>query len=82
VLGLGSPGEGYENMTADSILFAAAINITWHLVPLAAIISLVYSASRYEWPVRILRRSTRLFITIMFFMLIIFAVLWVLSFKL
>jgi hypothetical protein len=63
-------------------LFAAANNITWHLIPMAAIISLVYSASRYELPARILRRSMRLFVTINIFMLIIFAVLWVLSFKL
>jgi hypothetical protein len=68
---------------SDSVfLLAAATNITWHLIPLAAIISLVYSTSRYELPARILRRSTRLFVTIMVFMVVIFSVLWVLSFKL
>ena len=69
-------------MTASLALLAAATNITWHLLPLALVISLAYSASRYELPERILRRSVRLFFTILIFMLIVFAVLWVLSFKL
>ena len=68
-------------MTAAWSLFAAT-NITWHLIPLAVIISLVYSASRYELPVRIVRRSARLFLTIIVFMALIFGVLWLLSFKL
>lgn len=69
-------------MMATLFILAAATNITWHIIPLAAIISLVYSASRYELPARIVRRSTRLFVTIMVFMVIIFAVLWALSFQL
>jgi hypothetical protein len=68
-------------MTAMLTLLAAG-NITWHLLPLAFVISLAYSASRYELPERILRRSVRLFITILIFMLIVFAILWLLSFKL
>ena len=60
----------------------AQISVTWYLFPLALVISLVYSASRYELPERILRRAGRLYITIMVFMIVVFAVLFVLSRKL
>lgn len=66
----------------NSVLAAAEINVTWYLLPLAAVVSLVYSASRYELPERILQRATRLFFTILLFMGIVFAVLLALSFKL
>lgn len=52
---------------------------TWYLIPLAAVISLVYSASRYDMPERILRRAARLFITIIVGMTIVMGVLWGLS---
>jgi len=59
------------------LLLAAQTNVTWYLLPLAAVISLVYSASRYELPERILRRAVRLFLTIVIFMTIVFALmLW------
>lgn len=51
----------------------------WYVVPLAAAISLVYSASRYELPERILRRSVRLFGTITGFMACVLVALWLLS---
>lgn len=63
-------------------LFAADANVSWHLFPLAAAISLVYSASRYELPARILRKAGRLFLTIVLFMVAVFLVLMVLSFGL
>ncbi|MCH7989268.1 MAG: hypothetical protein IID46_08980 [Planctomycetes bacterium] len=63
-------------------LLAARTNVIWFLFPLAAVISLVYNASRYELPERILRRSLRLFITIVVFMSIVLAVLMFLSNKL
>ena len=63
-------------------LLAARTNVIWFLFPLAAVISLVYNASRYELPERILRRSLRLFITIVVFMSIVLAVLMFLSKKL
>jgi hypothetical protein len=63
-------------------LLAAGTNITWHLVPLAIVISLVYNASRYELPERIVRRAARLFILIMLGMGAVFSVLMVLSFAL
>ena len=60
----------------------ASINITWYLLPLAAVISLVYSASRYELTERILSRAARLFVTIMVFMGVVFVILLALSFNL
>ena len=58
------------------------INTTWFLLPLAASISLVYSASRFELRERIIQRSIRLFMTIMVFMVLVYAVLYLLSFRL
>ena len=58
------------------------MNITWYLLPLAAVISLVYSASRYEMPARILRRSFRLFVQIVIFMMIVLAILFALDYPL
>ncbi len=60
----------------------ASVNVTWYLLPLVAVISLVYSASRYEMTERILHRAARLFVTILFFMGVVFAILLALSFNL
>ena len=65
-----------------ALLLAAEMSVTWFLLPLAAVISLVYSASRYELPEIILRRATRLFVTIVVFMAVVFVVLLWLSFRL
>jgi len=65
----------------DSLVLSQ-INATWHLIPLALAISLVYSASRYELPERILGRAIRLFLQIIGFMVAAFIVLWVLSYGL
>lgn len=66
-------------MIASLLLLAVAQNTTWYVLPLAGAISLVYSASRYELPERILKRAARLFITITGFMLTVFVILWLLS---
>jgi len=58
------------------------MNVTWYIVPLAAIISLVYSTSRFELPQRILNRATHLFIQILLFMAVVLVVLYLLSFRL
>lgn len=63
-------------------LIAQTTNVTFYLFPLAMIVSLVYSASRFELPDRILRRAVWLFLQIIGFMAIVFAVLWILSYKL
>ena len=62
-----------------TMLALADLTVTWYLMPLAAIISLVYSASRYELPERILKRAARLFATIIGAMAAVFAVLWFFS---
>jgi hypothetical protein len=58
------------------------IGLTWYLLPLAAAISLVYSATRYESTSRIINRSVRLFLQVLFFMGVILGVLLALSFRL
>lgn len=63
-------------------LLLAQANATWYLLPLALAISLVYSASRYELPERILSRAIRLFLQIVGFMGAAFLVLWVLTYGL
>lgn len=60
-------------------LLAAFDNVTWYLPPLAAVISLVYSASRFELPAKIIRRAIRLFLTIMIFMGVVLVLLVMLS---
>lgn len=68
-------------MSFSNFVLAQTSNVTWYLLPLAMIVSLVYSASRFELPDRILRRATWLFLQIVGFMAVVFAVLWVLSYK-
>lgn len=55
------------------------LQVSLYLVPLSAVISLVYSASRYELPSKVLSRAARLFGQIVGFMAIVFAVLWFFS---
>ncbi len=64
-----------------SITLAQTANISWYLLPLAMVVSLVYSASRFELPDRILQRAIWLFLQIVVFMGMVFAVLWFLSYK-
>ena len=65
-------------MTGIELLLASS-NISWHVIPLSLVISLVYSASRYEMSERILSRAFGLFIRILLFMAAAFALLWVLD---
>jgi len=65
-----------------AMLLLANLNTFWYLPPLAAVISLVYYASRFEETSAILRRAARLFVTIMVFMGGIFLLLWGLSYNL
>ena len=64
------------------LLAVGQVNMALYLVPLAATISLVYSASRFELRERIIRRAIRLFLTIMLFMGVVYMVLYALSFRL
>lgn len=52
---------------------------TWFVLPLSAAIALVYNASRYEHPQKILKRSGRMFFLILIGMGILYAALFVLS---
>ncbi|MEX0727306.1 MAG: hypothetical protein WD065_13615 [Planctomycetaceae bacterium] len=60
----------------------ANFNTTWLLLPLAVVISLVYSASRFENATIILHRATRLFLQITGLMTAVFLVLLLLSYNL
>jgi hypothetical protein len=64
------------------MLLANGMHVAWYLLPLAVAVSLVYSATRFEYPPQILRRSVRLFLTILVSMAAVFAVLCLLSWKL
>jgi hypothetical protein len=64
------------------LLLLAQTNVTWHMLTLAMAISLVYSASRYELPEYILQRALRLFLQIVGFMFVAFAIIWFLTYGL
>lgn len=55
------------------------VNRFWYLIPLALAVSLAYTASRYELPEVILRRSWTFFWKTLVFMAAIFAALYVLA---
>jgi hypothetical protein len=63
-------------------LLAEGTHASWYLLPLALTVSLVYSATRFEHRPQILRRSVRLFCTIIVSMAALFAVLFLLSWNL
>jgi hypothetical protein len=62
-----------------NVFAIADLTVTWYLLPLSAVISLVYSASRYELPEKILSRAAKLFAQIVGTMAAVFAVLWFFS---
>ena len=55
-------------MNLGNLLFAQSSNVSWYILPLAMVVSLVYSACRFELPDRILRRAVWLFLQIVGFM--------------
>ncbi len=59
-----------------------AMNYMLYLFPLSAVVSLVYSATRYEYPPKILRNAVRLFVKIIVFMLAALLILAALSWNL
>lgn len=60
-------------------LLAASMNVTWWLLPLVVTVSLVYNATRYELPEKILQRSLRMGVAILAFMGGALVILFVLS---
>jgi hypothetical protein len=51
------------------------MGMNFYLLPLAAAISLVYGATRYEDPERIWKKAVRTFVTIIVFMAVVLAIL-------
>ena len=70
------------NVLTTLPLFAAGTNDLWYAVPLIIVISLVYSATRHERTDQILAGAARIGTWICGFMLAIFAVLAVASWRL
>jgi hypothetical protein len=66
----------------SSLLLASGMHVAWYLLPLALAVSVVYSATRFEHPPQILRRSLRLFVTILVSMAAVFVILCLLSWNL
>jgi len=64
------------------ILLASFVSTNWHVLPLALAVSLVYSATRHEAAGDILQHSVRLFLMIMGFVLVVFGLLLVASWRL
>lgn len=58
---------------------AQSINVNWYLIPMVMIISLVYTASQYELPEKIVHVALKRFCYILAFMALAFVILWVLS---
>jgi len=67
---------------SNCLTIAAHLPVLAYMFPLTAAISVVYSASRFEDPQAILRKSFRLFMQITVFMLGVLLVLYFLSAKL
>lgn len=65
-----------------SLLFANQVNAVVYLIPLLAVISLVYNATRYEIPQVIIQRSIRFFFTAIIIMGGLMTVLALLSWNL
>ncbi len=63
-------------------VLAAQLPILFYVFPVTAVIALVYSASRFEDPSAILRKSFRLFSQIMVFLVGILLFLYVLTVRL
>lgn len=61
-------------------LLLSMINQMWYALPLLAVVSLVYAATRHEEPAPIVAHATRLATSIAIFMAIVFAILYFISF--
>jgi hypothetical protein len=68
-------GQTFLFAAGSGLLAAGTPGRLWFLLPLILVVSLVYSASRYESPARILRRAGRLALQIAGFMTIVLALL-------
>lgn len=66
----------------DPILLIAQVNDMWYALPLIIAVSLVYAATRHENMVPILAHAGRLALWIVGFMVAIFALLFLVSWRL
>ena len=66
----------------NSLLLANQVNAIVYLIPLLAVISLVYNATRYEIPQVIIQRAIRFFFTAIIIMGAIMLVLALMSWNL
>ena len=62
------------------VLLALSINRLWYALPLVLSVSLVYSATRHEKVSQIIRHALKTAVWIAGFMLVVFAILYVLTF--
>lgn len=65
-------------MLGDVALFAEIVRM-WYAVPLILVVSLVYGATRHELPKPILEHAIRFGTWIVTFMVVLFAVIWLVS---
>jgi hypothetical protein len=64
------------------VLLASFVSANWHVLPLALVVSLVYSATRHEDSGEIVHHAIRLFFMIMGFVLVVFGLLYLASLRL
>jgi hypothetical protein len=65
------------------VLLALALDTDfWYALPLIVAVSLVYAATRHEEPRAIVGHAARVALWIVGFMALIFAVLWLISWRL
>jgi len=65
-------------MFGEAVLFAEIVRM-WYAVPLILVVSLVYGATRHELPKPILEHAIRFGTWIVTFMVVLFAVIWLVS---
>lgn len=68
-----------QNLEQNMSLFAAVPSFLLHTIPLVAIVSLVYAATRHESMQPILHHAVRTALWIIGFVAVIFAILWIIS---
>ena len=70
-----------ELFSLDFLLMAqATVARIWYALPLVVVISLVYGATRHEYPKEIMQHSFRSAVWVVGFMSIIFAIIFVAGF--
>ena len=72
----------YETNVMTDLVFIAQMNDMWYALPLIIAVSMVYAATRHEQMIPILAHAGRLAMWIIGFMVAIFAILFVLSWRL